>query len=142
MPQPPASLSFATNSGPIEMADDRNGNGTDPPATAPVHRGLAEGRWHTLNLDEQLGNIGSEVGRALRAHAKGNEARMRAALLRALELIDLTVVDPRFTAERPEVLRARDLLCDLLVGENHHRSTPESIDGYFLTFALEARHDR
>jgi hypothetical protein len=33
--------------------------------TAPAHRHreLAAGRWQTLSLAEQLGNVGSEVGR-------------------------------------------------------------------------------
>jgi hypothetical protein len=110
--------------------------------SAPVHESLAAGRWQTMTLDEQLGNIGSEVGRALRAHARGNEARMHAALDRSRELFDLTLADPRFTAERPEVLRARELVWDFLLGGNHHRSTPQSLDGYFLDFAIAARRDR
>jgi len=39
----------------------------------PLHAGLAAGRWFELTLMEQLGNIGSEVGRATRAKAQGNE---------------------------------------------------------------------
>jgi len=30
-----------------------------------IHKKLAEGRWFQLSLCEQLGNIGSEVDRAL-----------------------------------------------------------------------------
>jgi hypothetical protein len=29
-----------------------------------VHKALTAERWHTMTLFEQLGNIGSEVGRA------------------------------------------------------------------------------
>ncbi|MGH2758719.1 MAG: hypothetical protein ACRDKJ_04045, partial [Actinomycetota bacterium] len=60
---------------------------TEPTAT---HAELASGRWQTLSLIEQLGNVGSEVGRAIRAKAHGNEGRMWLALTRALDLIDLT----------------------------------------------------
>jgi len=35
-----------------------------------MHKELAEGRWFQLSLMEQLGNIGSEVGRALHAQGK------------------------------------------------------------------------
>jgi len=35
--------------------------------TEIVHRGLASGRWQQLSLVEQLGNVGSEVGRMLRS---------------------------------------------------------------------------
>ena len=31
------------------------------------HQSLAEGRWFTLSLAEQLANIGSEVSRAIRS---------------------------------------------------------------------------
>ena len=33
---------------------------------AVQHRDMAAGRWHELTLAEQLGNIGSEVSRAIR----------------------------------------------------------------------------
>ena len=62
---------------------------------APSHVALAAGRWHTMTLAEQLGNVGSEVSRAVRAKGQGNEGRMNAALGRALELFDLTAADPR-----------------------------------------------
>jgi hypothetical protein len=106
------------------------------------HETLAAGRWQTLSLAEQLGNIGSEVSRALRAKAQGNDGRMWAALERALELFDLTVADPRMHGRRREVLRAREVVCDFLLGENMYRSTAESLDRYFLTFARAARANR
>ncbi len=92
-----------------------------------------------MTFDEQLGNIGSEVGRALRAKTQGNERRMDAALHRALELFDLTTADTRFLAKRPEVVRARNVVCDFLVGDNEYQSTPDSLDRYFLEFATAAR---
>jgi hypothetical protein len=106
---------------------------------AAHHQTLVAGRWHTLSLVEQLGNVGSEVGRALRAKAQGNEGHMWAALERALELFDLTVADPRLAGRRREVLRAREVVCDFLVGDNLYRSTPDSLDRYFLAFARAAR---
>lgn len=91
---------------------------------------------------EQLGNIGSEIGRANRAKRAGNEARMWSAMERALELIDLTVADQRWSGRRKEILRARELICDYLVGDNDYRSTGESLDAYFLPFAVAARAER
>jgi hypothetical protein len=52
------------------------------------HQSLAAGRWQTLSLAEQLGNVGSEVGRAVRAKTQHNDRRMWSALERALELFD------------------------------------------------------
>jgi hypothetical protein len=34
--------------------------------SAAIHTGLAAGRWQTLSLCEQLGNIGGEFGWAIR----------------------------------------------------------------------------
>ena len=104
-----------------------------------AHAGLAAGRWTALTLSEQLANVGSEVGRAMRAKAQGNEQRSVAALGRALELFDLTLADDRWHGRRTEICRARELVCDLLVGDNVHRSTEESLDAYFLAFARAAR---
>lgn len=91
---------------------------------------------------EQLGNIGSEVGRANRAKSNGNVDRMWSALERALELIDLTAADERWTGRSREILRARELICDYLLGENEYGSTGETIDAYFLPFSVAARRDR
>jgi hypothetical protein len=110
--------------------------------TVAHHKTLAAGRWQTLSLVEQLGNVGSEVGRAIRAKSQHNDRRMWAALERALELFDLTAVDPRHTGRRREVLRAREVVCDFLVGDNEYGSTAESLDRYFLQFAAAARSGR
>lgn len=109
----------------------------------PLHAGLAAGRWHTLTIAEQMGNIGSEVSRALRAHANGNHPRMWSALERALELFTLATDDPRWdTHRKKEIRRAREVTCDYLVGDNQYSTTPESLDKYFLTFAVLARQSK
>lgn len=91
---------------------------------------------------EQLGNIGSEVGRAITAKGRGNDQRMWSALDRALELFDLTIEDPRWVHRLKEVLRAREIVCDYLVGSNAYGSTAESLETYFLAFAMAARSAR
>ena len=105
----------------------------------PKHESLAQGRWSSFDLMEQLGNIGSEVGRAAKAKRRGDEARMWSALERALELFDLTIADPRWSGRLKEPLRAREVVCDFLVGNNGYGSTDESLDSYFLAFAMAAR---
>jgi len=109
----------------------------------PLHANLAAGRWQTLTLAEQLGNIGSDVGRAIRAKEQDNDVRLQGALDRALELFDLTVTDERWRGpRRREISRAREVVCDFLVGENDYASTAESLDAYFFAFAMAARRDR
>jgi hypothetical protein len=108
-----------------------------------LHANLAAGRWHTLTLNEQLGNVGSDVGRAIRAKAQRDDMRLQGALERALELLDLTLADERWRGpRRREIARAREVVCDFLVGDNDYASTGESLDAYFFAFAVAARHDR
>ena len=108
-----------------------------------MHAGLASGRWRTLTLAEQLANAGANVGRAVRARQEGDQVRFDAALDRALELLDLTLADPRWKGPRlREIARTREVVCDFLVGDNIYRSTPELLDAYFLAFAIAARRDR
>lgn len=109
---------------------------------AAVHQSLAEGRWQTFTLAEQLGNIGSEVGRALKGRARGERAQWESALDRALELFDLTIADARWRTRLREILRAREAVCDFFYGDNAFRSKPEQLESYFTAFALLARRNR
>jgi len=111
--------------------------------TAPEvrHPGLAAGRWQTLSLLEQLGNVGSEVGRMRRS--RDRDARLAAAAFeRALELLDLTLADPRWRGRRREIARARELLCDAAAGGGEYGTTLDDLDRYFLAFAVAARASR
>ena len=105
-----------------------------------------ESRDHvTCALDyfpEQLGNVGSEVGRALRAKRQGKAERMWAAIDRALELMDLTIAGATTAAGRRELCRAREVMCDFLVGDNEYGSNATTLDRYFMQFAVAARSGR
>ena len=107
--------------------------------SATLHRELAAGRWRELALVDQLANIGSEFSRAARAKSSGNQLRFAGALDRCLELFDLTLADERWHGRRREIARAREVVCDFLVGQNEYASTGDSLDRYFLQFATAAR---
>ncbi len=114
------------------------------PMTAPVHRELAAGRWHTFTLAQQLGHIGSEVSRSLKWRSR-NPDLSRAALERALELFALTLDDPRLRespARLREVCRAREVLIDFFVGGNEYRSTESQLQRYYDAFAVAAHTER
>ena len=109
--------------------------------TEAAHRELAAGRWRQLTLAEQLANVGSEVGRMRRW--RDRDARlMTGAFERALDLLDLTLADPRWRARLREIARARELLCDAAAGGGDYGSTLEDLDRYFLAFAVAARSGR
>src|SRR5262245_24652899 len=105
------------------------------------HPSLAAGRWWELSLAGQLGNIGSEISRALKWKSR-NQDLARAALYRALELIDLTLDDPRHRQSRArlrEIARAREVVVDFFDGPNQYGSTGVSLQRYFDAFAVAAR---
>jgi hypothetical protein len=92
-----------------------------------------------MTLAEQLGNAGADVGRAIRAHESGNDARLAAALGRALAQLDLTLADPRWAGHRRrEIARAREVVCDLLAGDDVDGSTTASLERWFMAYAFAA----
>ena len=103
------------------------------------HRELAAGRWQQLSLMEQMGNIGSEVHRSITWHAKDNRKYFQNAFDRALELFDLTLADQRWKGRRKEIARSREVFCDLFYGGNQYNTDPQSLDKYFMQFAIAAR---
>jgi len=102
---------------------------------------LSSGRWFNLTLIEQMANIGSEVIRAISWKKKRDEEYSRIAFERALELLDLTIADPRHRHRLKEICRAREVLCDYFIGDNEYKSTNEQWEKYFYTFNLAARKD-
>lgn len=108
---------------------------------SPGHAGLAAGGWSRLSLAEQLGNVGSEVGRLRRWRGR-DEGLAERAFHRALELLDLTLADPRWRGRLKEIARARELLCDAALGGGQYDTTLEDMDRYFLQFAVAARRCR
>lgn len=106
--------------------------------SGPQHAGLAAGRWQSFSLAQQLGNVGSEVSRARRWQGK-DEKLFDGAMIRALELLDLTLSDSRWKHRLKEIARARELLCDAWFGGKEYASDLEGLDRYFFNFALIAR---
>jgi hypothetical protein len=107
------------------------------------HPELAAGRWFTLSLAEQLGNVGSEYERALRWKEQTDKVRFEHAFARMLELLDLTIVDPRWRNHRlKELTRLREVICDELYSEIPEFSHPSDLRQYFLYFGILARKQR
>jgi len=107
-----------------------------------LHKELTNGRWGALSLAEQLGNIGSEVGRTGKWNNK-NETSFSGARDRAFELFDLTLSDPRWNrAQKTEIARAKELFSDSLSGGTLYHSTTQDLEKYFMQFAMIARNSR
>jgi hypothetical protein len=106
------------------------------------HREQAAGRWKELTFVEQMANIGSEIERALAWRAKGRPDYGIRAFERALELLDLTVSDPKNRGRLRELLRVREALADHFWFDNSYRSSDQAWQSYFRFFLLAARGNR
>ena len=102
------------------------------------HKELASGRWFRFSLLEQMANIGTEIGRAINWRAKNvNDSKM--ALERGLELLDLTIDDPKNKKRLKELLRVREMLVDYFCFDNIYGSSDEKWNNYFYGFNYAAR---
>jgi hypothetical protein len=106
------------------------------------HKDLAAGRWNHLSFSEQMANIGSEIERTISWKSKGRSEISSRAFERALELLDLTVADPKNRSRLKELLRVREAVSDHFCFDNTYRSTTESWQRYFRSFLIAARGKR
>ena len=107
------------------------------------HPSLAAGRWFTMTLAAQMGNVGSEYERALSWKQRGDADRFEHAFERLLELLDLTIADPRWRNHRlKELTRAREVICEELCGDSKESQETPNLQNYFLYFGILARSER
>lgn len=103
------------------------------------HKELANGRWFEFGLPEQLANVGSEIGRAIKWRNQKNEKRKNSAFFRGLELLSLTIDDPKNKLRLKELTRLYEVLGDYFIGENQFKSSDKLWDKYFSFFNCLAR---
>lgn len=103
-----------------------------------IHKDIATGKWGALSLAEQLGNVGSEIHRAVQWQNK-DEALYKQAIARAFELLDLTIQDVRWKTRLKELTRVREALGDAVTGGKLYQSSLQKLDEYFTQFAIAAR---
>lgn len=107
-----------------------------------LHKTLSSSRWNQFTFFEQMANIGSEVGRAIKWKNKGKREQSLHAFDRALELIDLTAKDPSNRKKLRELMRVREALADFLVFDNEYSSNDKAWEQYFLHFNYACRVTR
>ncbi len=97
------------------------------------------GRWQTLTISEQLGNVASEFARFRYWHERGEDARIDQAYARLREIVRLTVEDSRWTTRRHE-LEQLDAAIRHLGGEQSELAVSfDEVERYLLPFAVLAR---
>jgi hypothetical protein len=105
-----------------------------------LHDSSAAGKWLTLSLAEQLGNIGSDFDRALKWKEKNQTALYSSATTRMLELLDLTLSDKRWHDHRlKELVRVREEVCRELFSPVFNTASANGLKKYFYVMAVNAR---
>lgn len=108
-----------------------------------IHKNLADGAWFKLSFFEQLANVGTDIERAIRWKNQGNKEYSQQAFERALELLTLTILDPK--NKRPglkELTRVRECLIDHFMFNNEYQTTDEFWQKYFYQFNYAAALQR
>ncbi len=103
-----------------------------------IHKELASGKWFTLSLVEQLANVGSDIERTIQWKKKGNKEYSDRAFERALELLNLTIADPKNRKRLKEITRTREALIDYFMCDNEYGSSDELWQKYFYHFGYAA----
>ena len=100
------------------------------------------GTWFKRSLIFQMANIGIEVERIMDGRRKGDLENSKCALWRALDLIWLTVEDPKNRKRLKEIVRMREVLLDYFMGDNVYKSTDKLWHDYFYAFCYAAALER
>lgn len=103
-----------------------------------IHKNLATRAWENLSFVEQMANIGSEVSRTI-AWKDKNAKDANLSFNRTLELIGLTMKDPKNRGRLREIARVKELFTDWFLGEGSYKSSKEVWQKYFLQFAIASR---
>ena len=77
--------------------------------------------------------------RAIRWKNTNNLEYCRMAFERALELLDLTIADPKNKERLKELLRLREMLSDFFVFGNEYHSEDRDWQNYFYSFNFSVR---
>lgn len=85
-----------------------------------------------------MANVGMDVERTINWRNRGEAKRSGAAFERALELLDLTIADPKNRKRLKEPCRVREALVDYFIYDNEYGSTDEAWSRYFYYFAYAA----
>lgn len=93
--------------------------------------------WQSHTIYYQVGNIGSEVGRAFK-WKDIDVKKANGAAERALKLLDWSMADRKNRKYLKELSRVREVFADSFFGDNQYSQNMQSWDNYFLPYALAA----
>jgi len=100
---------------------------------------IDEKKWRKYSFYQQMGNIASELSRAVHFEKNVDTAHLKAAQLRLIELVDLTIDDPKNIKRLKELCRFKEVLGDWYWDSNQYGFKPEFLKNYAMDFALSQR---
>ena len=100
---------------------------------------LNRDRWASFSLAEKIGNIGSEFSRAKSAEQRNDWEKRQEALVRALDLIDLSLAVDHVPSHRKELARLRALSANCYINGDEYQASLQELEDYTFPFALLAR---
>jgi hypothetical protein len=80
------------------------------------HKSLDSEKWNRFPRERQILMIGSEFARAKNLLRDGVHHEVRQCYERALELLDMCAMDPKWRPRLRELLRFREVLGELYLG--------------------------
>jgi len=97
------------------------------------HKGLARERWFRFSFDEQMANVGAEVGRTINWRGKDIQQSSR-NFETGLELLDLTIDDEKNKGKFKELCDLRKKLVNYFCFDDANNSSDEKWNNYFYGF--------
>jgi hypothetical protein len=106
------------------------------------HVGLTTESWFKKSLFVQLANVGADIDRTIHWRDKDTNYS-KAAFERVLELLTLTILDPKHKrSTRRELVRTRECLIDYFVYDNVYKTSDKIWHDYFFQFSYAAALER
>jgi len=93
-------------------------------------------RWFNMSIIDQISNIGGEVNRAIKWKNKNDTIKKLNFYNKAIELIVLTVKDPKNKHRIRELEFCKEELKDYFLGDNLYGTTDNVLIKYYDAFLL------
>ena len=98
-------------------------------------------RWSKFTLFEQMAHIGSEIERARICDDKNDAPMRQRAIVRAFDLIDVSLQDLRWRKRLKEICRLREFLADHYDQTHEYQVSLKDLEDYCNQFAFVIRKE-
>ena len=100
---------------------------------------IGKERWQEFTFYQQMGNIASELSRAIRFELQKDIKHRNASSWRVIELVDLTIEDEKNFCRTKELCRFKEVLADWHCCTGVYDVSALALKNYALCFAMLER---